>query len=191
MIDITCFAKLPIKLKQYIASGHTPYIPSRSVPYGEIIKSNPAVTVQKIIQPVKTDRNKTQMLDLYNKEIHRPRRNVEIDATIKASKHHITPPIIAKTDNGFLQLDGGKDVFQADLTPKEAFRAGRQAKRLEKRALNNGLRHQDLHPGNILINKKKNKLHFVDWSDSGVRAEMDLYNKNRKTTEYLKKGYDS
>ena len=88
-------------------------------------------------------------------------------------------------------MDGGRQVQDVRLTPKQAYKIGNQTKRLEKRAAGIGLYHRDLHGGNIVVNKKRNKVSFIDWADEGVVTRPQLYNRDKKTTKYLQKGYDS
>lgn len=186
------FTKLPSKLKRFIKDSYIPNIPTSSIKNIDWnIKEGYPVIVNRLSQPLKSDRGKNINIKLYQKEILNKPQDEEIRRTVRASKYYITPPIVAKTDKGFIQMDGGRKIEDVRLTPKQAYKIGDQIKRLEKRAANIGLYHKDLHGGNIVINKKRNKVSFIDWADEGVLSKPSLYNINPKTTKYLQKGYET
>lgn len=190
LCDLASFAKLPSSLKRFIARQEVPLLKNVKKIAKDAIRDDEYTYVQKMSKQLKSDRGKPTNIGMYYKETNVPKSR-EVSDTIRAAKNYISPPVVAATNKSFIQLDGGEQLMKTKLTPKEAFRIGRQTKRLEQKGLDMGVQHKDIHPGNVVVNKKKNKAYLIDWDNTVSYEKPDLYTQDPKARKYLMAGYEA
>lgn len=184
------FTKLPSNLKKFISRQEIPPLKSIKKIAKDAVRDDEYTYVQRLSKQLKSDRGKPIKIGMYYKETSVPKSR-EVSDTIRAAKNYITPPVLAASNKSFVQLDGGEQLMKTKLTPKEAYKVGRQTKRLEEKGLYIGMQHKDIHPGNVVLNKKKNKAYLIDWDNTVSYEKPDLYTQDPKTRKYLMAGYEA